>query len=373
MYESNRGNIKKEYKNMYSSIKSDYLQLNGGYKFYSNTIHNKTSHISKPNIQTGGYITMGEALIDSILNIFNIKLFVNVIADKPNINNKIAYDYLAKFMMPTDKYQKYKINNTTYEKSYGAIYSYKTKVGEFYNKSEKIFTEIYSHLNSKVIASATRKHEMIRELATIFGKDFWKKISEINKDTLIKSIFFFYQDDLALSESDTLMIVDSNNYILYRNGEVDDTSIARYFEFDEEKFVTTEITDAIRINKLINYNKHKFILNTKNIHTSEVTLYDINTVYGYTTEAIRNLCMMNNISDEEKILIKTQQLLPNTVKFLGTLFNIKRGEFTNRNPIIYSMIFTNKLQLLLNLISSVLTDRIDLTTSNDVKIDDLMP
>lgn len=345
----------KSYKHVYYSIKFDYLQL-----------------CKKPILQKGGYITMEDALIDSILRMFNIKLYKNITSTVTD--NVSAYDDLAKFIFPSDKYQKYVKNKSDYKRAYATLNMHKKTMTDMYGKSPLIFDEIYNHLDSTHIVSSARKKEIMRELASIFGATFWKKISDIDRDTLVKSIFVFYQNDLTLVESDTLMIVDPKNYILYRNGNVDQPSITKYFEFDSENFVTTKIDDINRINKLIGYNKRGFIVSIKKIYTSDISLYDISTVYSYMTEAIRNLNMLNNVSDEEKLLIKIPNLLPNTVKFLETLFNIRRGEFTNRNSVIYSMIFTDNLHMLLSLISNVLADRFDINTSaNNVTIEELLP
>jgi len=319
---------------------------------------------------------MSDALIDSILRMFNIKLFI-IITQKETSSDKSksAYDDLAKLILPTMDYIKYTKYATSYKKAYIYLHRHNQQLRQYYEKATKTFGLIYelsSTPKSNRIQYREQSIHIIQQLAITFDKLFWDKIFKIDKDSLIKSIFVFYGNpDLSLSESDTIMIVDRNDYILYRNGDIYNTILTRYFEFDSTRFTTTSIIDKERITRIVIKSDHKFLMPISPIYTSELTLYDISILYDSITTAINGLIMISHIDDVT--LTKESELLPNTTKFLGILFNTKRGEFTNRNNMMYTILFCNKLKLFMDLVSNVLTNRLDLSLSNDVRIETLLP
>jgi hypothetical protein len=363
----NSRSINTKYKTMYSLIKADYIQLNS---ILDHSCIASKEIMLKNTPHKGGYINMNDTMVDSLLRLYNMKLFVSILTKETD--DKVSYDALAKYLLPDGKYQNYINTTSTYKQAYKKLMGNKSKIIGIYDKYPVIFDEIYNHYNGTVIVSFVRKRELLRAIGKFFDKDFWKNIEDIGNDILTESIFSFYEDKLTISDSDNVMIVDPNNYILYRNGDVEDTTRAKYFEFTSSKFITINITDTNRIHKLIEYNKREFILDTRNIYTTNMNLQNINIIYGQTTDGIRSLIGLNNVSNEDNLLIKTQSLLPNTNKFLSTIFNIQQGEYTKRNAVIYSMIFADKLQLLLTLISDVLSDRLTFDTIDDVTISELV-
>ncbi|VBB17872.1 hypothetical protein YASMINEVIRUS_335 [Yasminevirus sp. GU-2018] len=374
-------------KEIYIRVKTDYDFLRARTQ---TSVDNRTNtKVRLTNVpQKGGYVTMRDALLDEILNMFNIKLFIEI--TKKFVDNKPAYDNLAKLVLDKTAYQKYSAFKEGDQRIFHSLVRFRDDLAKYYGASgasTALFDSIKDHIDKVKVFNQIEKISAVRNLEKVFGASFWKKISLIDKSNLVRSIFIYYNDiDPTFSEADNIVVVDNDNYILYRNGDViapksdvgvdvdsedrDDTT--RFFVFDRDTFTVREIGDIGHIQKIISYTQKEFYLSNKNIYTTSFSMYDAYMMYGRTSETIRRMIALSTVSDDDAKIVKVSSLLPASMQFMANVFNIKRGEFTNRNTVIYAMLFTNRLKLLFDLMTDVLTKKLDLSTTDDVKIGDLI-
>lgn len=318
----------------YRDAKIDYLRLK----------HNQN--------QTGGFIILKDTELDEILLRYNIKFYKEIVENpQSSVEN---YNSIAEILLDAHKYKKYlELKQLNNYKS-----SFKTSITKYYLQTPELFDEIYSHNNKDLNLSRERKIFLIKSLSKIFDKDLWRKIKDFTDNNKLNSIFTYYNDTI-FNESDNVIIVDTDNYVLYTNG---DFNLASTYIFNLDNFSLAKDNIANIVSKTLA--KKKRFVSQKPIITTKFTIYDIYTLYGKILEVINGLIKLNNTD-------RNVSLLPNTINFLETIFNIKRGEFTSKNQIVYSFLFINKINVLLKLIDSSLNKtKLVSNLTETIKIDE---
>ena len=253
-----------------------------------------------------------------------------------------------------------------YEKKIDDIYKNayretREKIQSIYDNNTEMFDDIYDHYNNNKILSYENKNKLLNTMLrldiSLFHEKimrFIKEMYENNKTTIYPPIFFFYEG--KYSPDDTIIVVDQDNNLLFRQG--DDIENTKQYQFNVNKFELIE-------KKYEKTNKFDF-LNLGLCHNTDVSIISIQSFYSQIREILRQITTHNIVNENEQKFVNKEILLPNTKKFIDKIYNSKSHEFTKKNSLIYSFIFTNNVGILLRLIDDCFNDTLKFFTVKEV-------
>ena len=331
--------------------KGVYIDAKNDYKLLKSTSIKKHTDMRLAR-QDGGYIIIHDDLADKILNMFNVKLFIEIIKENFDQSHKLIYDEIAYLSLRTDKYKKLgQINKDNLFVLRDLPSKYLNDINK---QNEKLFNDIYNHCKKKSLSSDA-KMQVVRDLAVIFKDKFWKRIFLEDEVSDFRSIFDYYSIIPSFKKTDNFVIVDAKNYILDSHGEANMET--KFFEFDRMSFSLTKVYDVKRIEEFIRRTKKDPLLDNRKIITTNFYMHDMHTLYDDALTNIKYLFRLSLVSEKDKeITGDIHHLLPGCIGFLGKIFNFNRGEYTNKNNLIYAFLFTNTIGILFDLMTIFLAD-----------------
>lgn len=292
----------------------------------------------------GGFIFLPDDLARELIGLFDLKYILEIIDKSKELDTKEKikiYDQRFRTIFYNFIESKHKSQN---EKFINAVVMNTKSLRQIYDKNREIFDNIYNNNYDK--------NDVIIFLEQRFKKQIWKILyekNEINQRSIIgknsKRSIFNYYNNVEFNEQGNVVVVSAGKHDIpiFSNGIQEE---AECYEFDYGTFSLKKIEDEYEIDfirsikntpkylKINNEDPITFINNINNVKNMLIGVYNYMKIKD-TDKADYDIGLKDNVLNKS------------AGAYISKLINIETKEFTKINPLIYSCIFTGRVDLLL--------------------------